>query len=147
MICWGRAAARNSTGDRGPERAILTTHPKSAIFAPEVTTLVKIHRKGQMTLPSRLRSAVGVAEGDLVEASVQRGKIVLTPTTMIDRSKFPNADDEYTPAQRRIIDARLVESDEDVKKGRVYGPFTAKGAARFLKAELKARSKKTNSGR
>ena len=36
-----------------------------------MNALVKIHRKGQMTLPSRLRTAVGVAEGDLVEASYQ----------------------------------------------------------------------------
>ncbi len=32
-----------------------------------MTTLVKIHRKGQMTLPSRLRAAIGVGEGDVVE--------------------------------------------------------------------------------
>lgn len=38
-----------------------------------------------MTLPSRLRDAIGVAEGDLVEATVQRGKIVLTPKTVLDR--------------------------------------------------------------
>ena len=63
-----------------------------------MTTLVKIHRKGQMTLPSRLRSAIGVAEGDLVEATVKHGKIVLTPKLIVDRSQFPNADDEYTPA-------------------------------------------------
>lgn len=88
-----------------------------------MTTLVKIHRKGQMTLPSRLRSAVGVAEGGLVEASIRNGKIILTPKVVIDRSKFPTADDEYTPEQRRIIDARLARSDEDIKHGRVYGPF------------------------
>jgi len=35
---------------------------------------------------------------------------------VIDRSKFPTANDEYTPQQRRIIDARLAESD-------VAGPF------------------------
>jgi AbrB family looped-hinge helix DNA binding protein len=90
-----------------------------------MTTLVKIHRKGQMTLPSRLRSAIGVAEGDLVEASVLRGKIVLTPKMVIDRSKFPNVDDEYTPAQRRIIDARLRKADADIKLGRTYGPFNS----------------------
>ena len=86
-------------------------------------TLVKIQRKGQMTLPSRLRAAIGVSEGDRLEASVHRGKIVLTPTYIIDRSKFPAADDEYTPAQRRIIDARLAGSDEDIKAGRIHGPF------------------------
>jgi hypothetical protein len=40
-----------------------------------------------------------------------------------DHSRFSNADDEYTPAQRRAIDARLAESEEDLKNGLVYGPF------------------------
>ena len=37
--------------------------------------------------------------------------------------KLPSADDEYTPEQRRIIDARLAKADEDIKHGRLYGPF------------------------
>jgi predicted transcriptional regulator len=32
-------------------------------------------------------------------------------------------DDEYTPEQHRIIDARLAEGLTDIKAGRVYGPF------------------------
>jgi AbrB family looped-hinge helix DNA binding protein len=106
-----------------------------------MTTLVKIHRKGQMTLPSRLRIAIGVTEGDLVEASLHRGKIVLTPKLVIDRSKFPNADDEYTPAQRKDIDARLTESEEDLKKGRTFGPFnTAAEMISSMKGQLKKRA-------
>jgi hypothetical protein len=69
-----------------------------------------------MTLPSRLRSGIGIAEDDLVEATVHRGKIVLTPKVVIDRSKFPNADDEYSPAQRQVIDARLEESEGRLEK-------------------------------
>jgi bifunctional DNA-binding transcriptional regulator/antitoxin component of YhaV-PrlF toxin-antitoxin module len=93
-----------------------------------------------MTLPSRLRSAIGIAEGDLVEASVHRGRIVLTPKLVVDRSKFPNADAEYTPAQRRVIDARLNESEEDLKKGRTAGPFnTAREMIAHMKGELKKR--------
>ncbi|MGD1096670.1 MAG: AbrB/MazE/SpoVT family DNA-binding domain-containing protein [Bryobacteraceae bacterium] len=109
-----------------------------------MTTLVKVHRKGQMTLPSRLRAAIGVAEGDLVEASVQHGKIVLTPKLVIDRSKFPNADDDYTPAQRRIIDARLANSDQDIQRGRTYGPFSA---ADEMIASLEANIKKLKAGK
>ena len=106
-----------------------------------MTTLVRIHRKGQMTLPSRLRTAIGIADGDLVEATVHRGRIVLTPKVVIDRSKFPNADDEYTPAQRRIIDARLAESDEDFRKGRTAGPFSsAAEMIAHMKSELKKRA-------
>ena len=106
-------------------------------------TIVKIQRKGQVTLPTRLRSAVGVAEGDLVEASVQRGKIVLTPKTTTPRPQFQAADREYTLAQRRIIDRELAKGLDDIKEGRVYGPFTAGQATRFIKSELKARAKKT----
>lgn len=39
-------------------------------------------------------------------------------------SKPPaTADDEYTPEQRRIIEAQLAEGLEDIKQGRTYGPF------------------------
>jgi AbrB family looped-hinge helix DNA binding protein len=86
-------------------------------------SLVKVQSKGQMTIPRGVRSAVGLADGDIVEVSAVGNKIVITPQLVIDRSKFPSADDEYTPAQRRVIDARLAKSDEDIKHGRVYGPF------------------------
>jgi AbrB family looped-hinge helix DNA binding protein len=103
-----------------------------------MTTLVKIHRKGQMTLPTKLRSLAGISEGDLVEAAFQRGKIVLTPKLVIDRSRFPTADEEYTPAQRRIIDARLAKSDEDIKHDRTYGPFnTAEEMAASIEANIR----------
>ena len=76
-----------------------------------------------MTLPTRMRTQAGISEGDVVEAAFHRGKIVLTPTLAIDRSKFSNADDEDTPEQRRIIDARLAESEEDLKRGRTFRSF------------------------
>ncbi len=77
-----------------------------------------------MTLPSHFRSAVRVSEGDMIEVSVQRGKIVLTPKIVIDRSQFPNTDDEYTPAQRRAIDRGIAQSEKEHKQGRSYGPFS-----------------------
>ena len=42
--------------------------------------------------------------------------------------------DEYTPEQRRMINARLDEAEKDP----FYGPFTAKEATAFLKETLKA---------
>lgn len=57
---------------------------------------------------------------------------------MIDRSKFPTADDDYTPAQRRIIDARLAQADKDIEEGRTYGPFdTAEAMIGHMKEQLK----------
>jgi len=103
-----------------------------------MSTIVKIHRKGRITLPSRLRAIVGIDDGDLVEASVKGGKIVLTPKLVIDRSRFPTADDDYTPAQRKSIDARLAKADEDIKKGRLLGPFAmAEEMIEFLHGQTK----------
>ena len=47
------------------------------------------------------------------------------------------ADDEYTLAQRRVLDARLAEA----MKGRTYGPFSA---AHEIIAHMKAELTKGN---
>jgi hypothetical protein len=63
----------------------------------------------------------------MMEVSFHQGKIILVSKVVIDRSKFPNANnanDEYTPAQRKLIDARLAKAQEDIKHGRVRGPFS-----------------------
>ena len=111
-----------------------------------MSTVSKIQEKGQVTIPTRVRHQAGLSKGDLVEFSFYRGKIVITPKAVIDRSQFPNADDEHTPAQRRIIDARLDESEKDFKAGRSYGPFdTPDEAIKFLRKEIKGRKSKPTS--
>jgi len=104
-----------------------------------MSTIIKMQRKGQVTIPTRLRVQVGLVDGDFVEAKADRGKIVLTPKLIVDR--------EYTPAQRRVIDARLTESLEQVKKGETHGPFeTHAEMIAFLHGKaMKARSKKITS--
>ncbi len=85
--------------------------------------LVKIQRKGQMTLPTGVRSAVGLADGGLADGRVSGRRIIITPTLAIDSSRFPTADEDYTPAQRRIVDAQLAEGLADIRKGRVSAKF------------------------
>lgn len=84
--------------------------------ATAMTTIVKMQRKGQVTIPTRLRAEVGLVDGDWVEARAHRGKIVLTPKLVVDR--------EYTPAQRRIINARLAQAEADITAGRVSKTFS-----------------------
>jgi AbrB family looped-hinge helix DNA binding protein len=84
-----------------------------------MNTTGKIQNKGQVTIPTAVRRQAGLNKGDLVNFAFKQGKIVITPRPVIDRSKLPTADDEYTPAQRRIIDARLAKADADIKAGRV----------------------------
>ena len=72
-------------------------------------------------------------------------KIVIVPHLAIDRSNFPNSGDEYTPAQRRIINARLAEADADIKAGRVSKAFSDHGEfiADLHKAAAKLSARKT----
>jgi AbrB family looped-hinge helix DNA binding protein len=98
-------------------------------------SLVRIQRKGQMTLPSVIRAAVGLDDGDLVDVRVSGRRIIVTPTLVIDRSRFPPAEDEYTPEQRRIINARL----DKAEKGPFFGPFkNGAEVAAFLKKRRRA---------
>lgn len=85
--------------------------------------LVKVKEKYQVTLPTAVRQKAGVAVGDLLEAQVRGKKITLTPKAVVDRA---------------FIEKRLAEGLEDLKKGRVYGPFSsAKEAIRSLHREAK----------
>ena len=67
-------------------------------------SLVKVQKKGQLTLPVRLRNKAGIAEGDVLEAKLERGKITLSRKSRLDRG--------------------IAESLEDFRKGRAYGPFS-----------------------
>jgi AbrB family looped-hinge helix DNA binding protein len=115
-----------------------------------MNTMGRIQNKGQVTIPTAVRRQAGLTRGDLVDFAFERGKIVMTPKLVIDRSAFPTADGEYTPAQRRIVDARLAKADADVKAGRVskaysgHGEFIAaldKEAARVSAKRPKRRAK------
>ena len=64
-----------------------------------------------------------------MEFKVSGGVISIVP-------ELPVADDEYTPAQRRVIDTRLQEAH----KGPYHGPFaTAEEAIAFVRKEVNKR--------
>jgi len=80
--------------------------------------------------------------GDELDVSVAGGVI-----TMV--AKRPPADDEYTSAQRRAVDAELTQGLEDVKHGRAHDFGTAEEAIAFLHAgsSKKAKIKKATKPR
>jgi AbrB family looped-hinge helix DNA binding protein len=93
---------------------------------------VVVKPKADLVVPRSVRRRAGIKAGDQLEFKVSGGVINIIP-------KLPPADDEYTPEQRRIIDARLAESKEDFKKGRTFGPFeTPEAMIAFLHGQVKA---------
>jgi|ERR1035438_7458911 bifunctional DNA-binding transcriptional regulator/antitoxin component of YhaV-PrlF toxin-antitoxin module len=78
---------------------------------------VTVKNKKPLVVPLAVRRLAGLKSGQEIEFRVSGSVITILP-------KLPAGDDEYTPEQRRIIDARLDTADEDIKAGRVHGPFS-----------------------
>jgi hypothetical protein len=88
------------------------------------------------------RQAASASEKCCDPSSIPKASIAFRKSSSVPSVKrFPTADDEYTPAQRRVIDARLDESEEDLKRGRTAGPFgSASEMIAHMKGELKKRA-------
>ena len=97
---------------------------------------VVVSTKSAIVVARSVRRQAGINIGQKVEFKVSGGVISIVP-------ELPHADDEYTPAQRRIMDARLREA----RKGPYYGPFaTADEAIAFLRTQVRKR-RRTNRAR
>ena len=99
-----------------------------------MTTVVK--KKIPIVVPDVLRRQAGIKAGDRLEFKLSGGIINIIP-------ELPSADDEYTPEQRRTIDAQLADGLADIKAGRTFGPFnTVDEMIASMKRELKKRAAK-----
>ena len=75
----------------------------------------------------------GLKSGDKLEFKVSGGVITILPK--------PTAD-AYTPAQGRVIDRGIAKGLEDIRRGRLHGPFeTADEAIAHLRAHSRSRKK------
>jgi bifunctional DNA-binding transcriptional regulator/antitoxin component of YhaV-PrlF toxin-antitoxin module len=101
-----------------------------------MTVIVK--NKIPLVVPPTIRRKAGLKSGQEVEFRIVRGIISIHP-------KISAADDEYTPRERRIINASIAKGLADFKAGKTYGPFsTHKEFIASLHREIKRiRTKRT----
>ncbi|MGI8744254.1 MAG: AbrB/MazE/SpoVT family DNA-binding domain-containing protein [Bryobacteraceae bacterium] len=77
---------------------------------------VTVKKAEQLAVPPSVQRRAQIKPGDTLEFKVSGGVITILP-------KLPSADDEYTPEQRRIVNAQLAEGLDDIRKGRVSRRF------------------------
>ena len=65
--------------------------------------IVTVKNKYQVVIPRRVRDAIGVSVGDLLEAKAEKGKIVFEPKAIVDRG--------------------IAQSMAEYKAGQSFGPF------------------------
>ena len=89
---------------------------------------VKIGASRQVVIPKKIHDEIGLGPGDYLEVELRDGKVILTPKTLVDKA----------------IEARLKESLEDVKAGRVSKPHkSARAFVRALHRDAKKLKKKS----
>ena len=101
-----------------------------------MTVAVTNDNNAPLIVPRAVRLKAGFKSGQKLEIKASGGVITIVP-------KAPPAYDEYSPEQRRSIDARLRLALEEVRHGHTAGPFnTADEMIASLKRELKKRGAK-----
>ncbi len=69
-----------------------------------------------LVVPPNVLRRAGFKRGQELEVRASGGMITIVPKT-------PGAGDEYTPEQRRNLDARLKKAIGEVDRGQTAGPF------------------------
>jgi len=76
-----------------------------------VSEIVKVARRGQITLPSSLRKAAQIQEGDYLRFIVKDGAISVVVQKLVDREQGYFWTREWQEGER--------EADEDIRIGRL----------------------------
>jgi bifunctional DNA-binding transcriptional regulator/antitoxin component of YhaV-PrlF toxin-antitoxin module len=100
---------------------------------------VTVKSEKDLVVPRSIRREAGIKPGDRLEFRVSGGVMNIVPK----EARTVRATDEYTPAQRKKIDAELLQA----QKGPFHGPYrSADDMIAHIEAELKRRSvgKKAN---
>lgn len=77
----------------------------------------KIGQRRQVVIPKVIFDALGLQTGDFVEVTKVKRTVVIKPKKVVD------LDEILTRQQQAVLNARLAEAEEDVRVGRISGPF------------------------
>ncbi len=87
---------------------------------------VKLGTSRQVVIPKKLHDQLRLRPGAYLEVEAKNGKLILTPKALAEKD----------------FEARLTEGLEDIRRGRVYGPFrSAKELAASLHRTRRAKKR------
>ena len=74
-----------------------------------IMPVIKVIRHGQITLPKEFRDALGIDEGQILEAELENSRIVLKPLAFVERGSVLSSKGKQ----------KVKEALEDIKNGAV----------------------------
>jgi AbrB family looped-hinge helix DNA binding protein len=90
--------------------------------ARRAAVIVKIGVSRQVAIPKKLHDQMGLAPGDYLQVELEGDRLILTPKALIEK--------------------RLAEGLEDIRQGRVHGPF--KSVPALLRSLHRAKKSKAS---
>jgi AbrB family looped-hinge helix DNA binding protein len=91
--------------------------------------LIKIRKNFQVTIPQSLRRLIHLAEGDLVEAEVKNGALVIRPVKVVHTVQ------EYYYTKE--WQAKEAGNDADIAAGKIIGPIISINEGKALLDHVK----------
>ena len=89
-------------------------------------TIMKISPQGQIRIPRKIMSSLGMEKGDYVEVAVEEGQVVLKPRKLIDPSQGWYWTKEWQKMETDV--------DEEIEKDRLSDKFeSAEEGLKWLK--------------
>jgi AbrB family looped-hinge helix DNA binding protein len=76
--------------------------------ARRASVIVKIGVSRQVAIPKKLHDQLGLVPGDYLQVELEGDRLILTPKALVEK--------------------RLAESLDDIREGRVHGPFRSASA-------------------
>ncbi|MDA2922995.1 AbrB/MazE/SpoVT family DNA-binding domain-containing protein [Patescibacteria group bacterium AH-259-L07] len=90
-----------------------------------ISSLLRVKRHFQLTLPAHLRKILNIEEGDFVEAEIKDNKLVLKPRKLIDADQSWFWSREWQKGEK--------QAEKDIQKGKISSAFkTAKDLRQAL---------------
>ncbi len=77
--------------------------------------LVKVKNKYQIVIPEDVRKRLNVEVGDMLDVREEDGQIIARPVIVVDKSQAYFWTPEWQRGEK--------EADEDIKNGKLSGPF------------------------
>jgi AbrB family looped-hinge helix DNA binding protein len=101
----------------------------SILTREQLMPYVKVKTKGQVTIPAEFRRDLNLKEGDLLEAVIERGGIILKPKTVVDRYDEEWAKNVLKEATEEAKRNPKTKQEEDAEERRLL----ARGARQAKK--------------
>ncbi len=63
---------------------------------------IEVRRRNQVTLPKSLTKSLSIQEGDILEYTIEDGKIIITPKTLVPKEQAWYWSKEWQAAEREV---------------------------------------------